>query len=293
VCDILPSRFNKILKVKNYIESKYHVITVKETKEGKKYHYNIRFAGIKDYFSTKVRTDLVYEPLFFKIIEAVFYKNPLDEKRILSAFMQKITTAFKQQNSFEFTDHVKHSFCIHQFFQTLQLFDKMEQNIDNQAVVCLNAKDFVAQHPLFFPEKAPLKKAAFYLGCATEVLLTAQRKRLGSEPFAKELNNLQFGYRELQVLYPKLLAKAKQYEEAGDIYTIYSDKNGVLIKSDLHDLTHAASECLTHDDAANGDKVEASFAFSLGLVMEKEFTRERVRVRMEEKERKEAAKKAV
>jgi CRISPR-associated Csh1 family protein len=295
VSSVLPSRFDAILKAKKRIEDKYYLITVKTTKEGKKYMYLIRFATIKDFFSTKVKTELVYEPIFFKIIEAIFYKSQLDESQIVKAFLQKIVLAFKsisKEGSFAFEDAVKQSFCIHQFFQTLQLFNSMDSNTDKQRNVCLNAPDFVAQHPLFFPATDPLKQAAFYLGCATEVLFTAQRKRLDSEPFAKELNNLQLNYREMERLYTRLLAKAREYEQSEDIHANYSKHNGVLYDSYFYKLTYLFSVAFAQANPETDSKNAISFAYAIGLVMEKEFTRERVRIHNENKEQKEADAKA-
>jgi CRISPR-associated protein Csh1 len=278
VSDVLPSRFRAILEAKRFIQDRYYLITRKTSKEKKEYSYYIRFAGIKDYFAIKTKTDTLIEPVFYKIVEAVFYQNPLNETQILKAFMAKIVIAFKsipKEGSFAFEDHVKQSFCIHQFFQTLQLFGAMKQN-SQETQVCLNAPDFVAQHQPFFGNE-PLKTAAFYLGCATEVLLTAQRKRLDSEPFAKKLNNLQIGYKELQAILSKLMDKAKAYEASDDLYVVHNQKSGVLVYSYLHDLIYQYSLHIMKANPEMENKTVISFAFSLGLVMEKEFTRERAR----------------
>jgi CRISPR-associated protein Cas8b/Csh1 subtype I-B len=277
VSDVLPSRFRALLDAKEYIENKYSPITRKTTKEGKPYIYYMRFTNIKDYFSSKVKTDIIFEPIFFKIVEALFYKSQLNENQIIKAFLNKIVLAFKSDGTgFEFQDQVKHSFCIHQFFQILQLFGDMPQNVEKNALVALTVTEFVAQHPFFFAQKSPLKKAAFYLGCAAEVLLTAQRVRLGSEPFLKDLNNLQLGYKELQTIYPRLLAKAKQYQEAGNLHDKYFN---ALLTDFLENIVLV--------DPAENDKIATSFAFSLGLVMEKSFLSERIRLAKERKEARE------
>jgi CRISPR-associated protein Csh1 len=267
VSDILPSRFREIFNAKNLIETKYYPITQKVSKEKKEYAYNIRFATIKEYFSIKTEP----EPVFFKIIEAVFYQNLLNETQILNAFMAKIIIAFKsipKDGSFAFEDHVKHSFCIHQFFQTLQLFGKMKEN-NQETQVCLSASDFVAQHAHFFPESDTWKKAAFYLGCATQTLLWAQHKHLDSEPFAKNLNGLQIGYKEIQDIVPKLLAKGEEYAGIRD----KNDKpvlHYTTFQSHMKEFTLAVTQAAAQEPS----KTTISFAFALGLIMEKEFSKE-------------------
>jgi CRISPR-associated protein Cas8b/Csh1 subtype I-B len=179
--------------------------------------------------------------------------------------MQKIVPAFKNtaNNSYAFTDHVKHSFCIHQFFQQLQLFGKMEPTTDDTLV--LSALEFVKQHESFFKNR--LQNAAFLLGCSVEVLLGSQRANLnGNEPFAKRLNNLSVDYRELQRIKTELLSKVKQYADAKKLY------DGDYIQQMLVEF----DRLMMSGDDPNLSKTQVSYAFSVGLVMEKEFTKLRI-----------------
>ena len=125
ISDVIPSRFRIIMDVKNRIKDFYQPLTRREFKDGKEiFVFSPSFYNIKDYFSIKREKETIVEPYFFKIVEAVFYKNRLDREQVLRAFMQKIVPAFKNQSekSWEFQSHVKHSFCIYQFFQQLQPF---------------------------------------------------------------------------------------------------------------------------------------------------------------------------
>jgi len=272
VSDILPSRFRSILDAKNRVTAFYLPITYKEFKDGKSFSFSPTFNNIKAYFSIKKEKEVFIEPYFFKIIEAVFYKNKLNEEQILRAFMQKIVPAFKNvsNNGYAFPEHVKHTFCIHQFFQQIQLFENMEYS-DNSTLT-LSSFEFIKQHEMFFNSR--LHKAAFLLGCAVEVLLGSQRSNLnGNEPFAKRLNNLSIDYKELQRIGTELLSKVKQYAEAKKLY------DGQYI----HEMFVEFDKLMMNGDDPNLSKTQVSYAFSVGLVMEKEFTKLRIAERIKKR----------
>ncbi len=281
VSDVLPSRFGVIREAKKNITEFYQPITQKQFKKGQDlsyFYFTPSFIHIKDFFSIKREKETVVEPYFFKIVEAVFYKNKVNEEMILTAFMKKIVPAFKNaaNNSYIFSDCVKYSLCIHQFFQKLQLFGNMEPTIEGP--ISLSALEFVKQHELFF--KNHIQKAAFLLGCAVEVLLGSQRSHLnGNEPFAKRLNNLSIDYRELQRIKTELLSKVKQYADAKKLY------DGEYI----HRLLLEFDKLMLGGDDSNLSKTQVSYAFSVGLVLEKEFTKLRIE---EYKAQKEAKKKS-
>ncbi len=139
--DVLPSRFKEIFDAKERVEKKYKlfsriVIKAKDKNSaGIPIDYKITFGGsfeqkmppmygIKDYFSQKVRTDTIFHPYFYKVLEAVFYGTSLNKETILKAFMEKIVIAFKnvKDNPNDFSRHVKTSFIIYQFFNELKLY---------------------------------------------------------------------------------------------------------------------------------------------------------------------------
>jgi CRISPR-associated protein Csh1 len=269
VSDVLPSRFRKIRDAKRAITNFYRPITFKDfkkSKEGNTFTFSPNFYSIKDYFAIELfKKPPLIEPYFFKIVEAIFYKNKIDEEQVLRAFMGKIIPAFKNtaNNSYDFADHVKHSFCIHQFFQKLQLFGNMEPSIEG--TIALSALEFAKQHEAFFKNR--LQKAAFLLGCAVEVLLGSQRSNLnGNEPFAKRLNNLSVNYRELQRIKSELLSKVKQYADAKKLY------DGEYIQQMLVEF----DKLMMGGDDPELSKTQVSYSFSVGLVMEKEFTKLRI-----------------
>lgn len=253
VSDILPSRFQEIIHAKQKTEVNYQPLTRVYTKKGH-FDYYLVFTEIKKFFA---------EPFFFSIIEAVFHKTRINEELVLASFMQIITQAFKNQKeeAFRFPQAVKRSFCIYQYFQALQLFEKMEKNtMENPPLSKADA--FVESHAFF---NTDLKKGAFYLGCAVEVLLSSQRSYLKSEPFVSKLHNLNVTVKELMDIYPKLLNKAKEYSSSNNLYSALY----------FEDLLKLVGKFLYEDEQTN--RTEVSYAFALGLVMEKEFTSNRIK----------------
>ncbi len=109
---------------------------------------------------------------------------------------------------------------------------------------------------------------------------SSQRSNLGgNEPFALKLHNLNVGYRELIEIFPKLMNKAKEYRRADKFYDgPYFD-----------DLLKLVGQLLNDDK--NTSKTETAYAFSLGLVMEKEFRNKRIEQRDADKKAKEQLKK--
>lgn len=265
VSDVLPSRFRVIREAKRNITEFYQPITqkkiIKKGREASTIYFTPSFFYIKDYFSIKREKETVVEPYFFKIVEAVFYKNKVDEEQILRAFMNKIIPAFKNlsNNSYAFQDYVKQSFCIYKLFQTLQLFEDMEQEVPD-GKLALTAIEFVDQHANFFDHH--LKKAAFYLGCATEKLLNHQEWKYKNKPFMKNLLSLYVDYKGLGEIFHKLRKKADEYVNDTEPVFPYGAFNKIMAKF---------GEQLALGYNENITKTEISYAFSLGLVMEKEF----------------------
>lgn len=256
--DVLPSRFKRIFDVKKAIEKIYQPITKREIqKKGQTDKETIpfwlNFGLIKDFFSKKAKTETIYHPYFFKILEAVFYGTSLNEQTILQEFMNKIRISFKNQheNAWEYPQDVKYSFAVHQFFSTLNLFkmNNMEQQANEKSI--LNLDGFIEQHPYFF--NSEYKKGVFMAGCLTEVLLAKQRSKLKSEPFSKHLNGLSIDEKTLQSMLPKLIQKLREYEVT------------------MPELEGRIAQALVTENALS--KVETSYAFTLGMIMQREFTR--------------------
>jgi CRISPR-associated Csh1 family protein len=277
--DVLPSRFSEIFRAKKRIEEKYKVlnrilIKAKNSKSSdiiKEFKINFGgfyekgmppMYGVKDYFSQKVRTDTIFHPYFYKILEAVFYGNQLNEENILKAFMEKIVAAFKnvKENPNDFTRHVKTSFVIYQFFNELGLFNstKMDEKNTTQDEISLKIDDFVQQHNDFF-ENNDVKKGAFYLGILTNLLLEKQNSHLQNKPFMNQLNGLNVDIESMKKIHLKVIDKLYQY----------NDK----LKKAEHELIEKLNPLIAQNLIKKNlfSRTELSYAFALGLVMQKEF----------------------
>lgn len=277
--DVLPSRFKEIFDAKKRIEERYRLINriVIKAKNANTSdiikNYKVNFGGfyekgmppmygIKDYFSQKIRTDTIFHPYFYKILEAVFYGNKLNKETILQAFMEKIIIAFKnsKENPNEFSRHVKTSFTIYQFFNELRLINSItmeEKNIESSEIV-LNIDDFILQHNDFF-ENSNLKKGAFYLGILTNILLEKQNSHLQNKPFMNQLNGLNLDVEQMKKIHIKLMDKLYQY----------NDK----LKKSEHELLEKLNPLISRNLIKKNDlsRTELSYSFSLGMVMQKEF----------------------
>lgn len=264
ISDVLPSRFNDIVSAMDALHFKYErFLGFLDAKESIK--YRISFANIRRYFSIeKFKGDDIIDPFFYKIVEAVFYTNEVNEEQVLRAFLQKIITAFKNRQPFAFADHVKRTFVIYQYFQKLQLLRIMEQNISlDIAPISTSAEDFIAQHPDFFGEKKELKKAAFTLGYATQILLNVQYRRLKSEPFTKNLNGLNIGIAQMEKISKELKRKAMDYQRVEKGLSNPESR-------DIDKYLDAVGKILANNRTEDISKTEISYAFSLGLVIRKE-----------------------
>jgi CRISPR-associated Csh1 family protein len=273
LADILPSRFATIFSVKSLIEHRYRRLNRIDSKKGVT-EYFVTFSKIRNFFSMLVKKEVVFHPFFYKILEAVFYGQPLDEQSVVSAFMSKIQEDFKQRHESEtrFIFTTKEAFALWHFFLGLNLFPY--QNIEDmeEKPVARDLDGFIREHPAFF--SSPYKKAAFFTGCLTQILVEAQYKKLNSQPFLEKLNGLSLDDKDLRVLFPKILEKINQY---GEILFKYESTRNYIQR-----LEAAIVPVLIEETDLS--RTEISFAFVSGLVMQREFTQYEIKQRKEAKE---------
>lgn len=280
VSDVLPSHFQRIMDAKKQVETKYRLIVDKLPVAKDQFEpFTITFSNIKDYFAEYSKAaGWLFQPYFFKIVEAVFYGNPLNREQILKAFMDVIRISFKnsKENPYQFSRDVRHTFVIIQFFQKLNLIPSTHMTPTDLPPVGLTLEAFEQQHPEVF--SIPIRKAAFYLGCATEKLLEKQRAHLRSEPFRNNLNGLNLDVAQLRKVHLKLLDKISQYNIAGHFYQSereYIDR-----------LNTQIGPTILLDDVSLS-KTDISYAFAIGIAMQKEFTKEQIRLNKIKKDEKE------
>lgn len=271
ISDVLPSRFKRIMDTKRNVESVYQPILDQMPVSKTEFErFSITFAYIKDYFAEYSKAGgWIFHPYFFRIVEAVFYNTPLDREQLMRVFTDAIRISFKNstENPYQFSRDVRHTFVILQFFQRLNLISTsgMEQSSTDSVGLTLDA--FAQQHPDLFQN--PLRKAAFYLGCATEKLLEKQRNHLRNEPFRKNLNGLNLDVEQLRKIHLKLIDKISQYSDAGKLYPSEREY--------LERLDSRIASVLLMDDSSIS-KTDISYAFAAGMAMQKEFTKEQIRI---------------
>lgn len=258
--DVLPSRFRQIMDAKRSVEKYYNPVTLIKTKNKGDWRFFLTLGNIKEYFSAKHGTNLYFHPYFFKIIEALFYGTPLNEKVILSAFYNEVKQKFKKINeeSYLFETALKRTFAIYQYFKKLNLFKSYNMEHTDSKVIPLDLDSFMNEHQDFFSDD--IKLAAFFLGCLTEKLLQKQRSKLHSEPFIKYLNGLSIDSTEMKKIHLKLIDKIDQY---GDLF--YPEEHKYIQR-----LNKEIAPRLLEKSKLS--KTEISYSFATGMVMQKEFT---------------------
>jgi len=272
--DVMSSRMREISEQKKSVEHRYRLlidkqIPAKGKKEGKTIQYFLTFGNLKDYFSETVSKKVIFHPIFFQILEAVFYRQQLPEEFILKAFHDKLVTAFKNygKEAYPFANHGYQTFAFYQYLAQLGIIKNKSASPMKNQPVALTLDEFLAQHSNDFL-KEPDRRAAFLAGCLTERLLEAQRKALKSEPFRKYLHNLHLDPTRLHKIMVKWEEKVQEYIRAGHIKRGV-EKEWAELKAEV--FSGLAAATATQGTVKN---TAFSYAFTMGMVMQKAFTRE-------------------
>lgn len=264
LADILPSRLGRIFEVKRRVERFYSLIGQSKNKEGEIRSLYITFNRIKKFFSTTLegKSEIIFQPFFFSLMEAVFYGQKVSWQTVLDAFIEQIRLEFKQRNdprgksNYGYT--TRECFILWHFFMELGLFDHQNTFAMGNKIVSRSLEEFIEQHPAFFNE--PYKRAAFLTGCLVEVLLKAQRKRfeleVGKEPFLQKLGALNFNEKDLRSVFTQANEKILQYVDELEKWQFYIKKLNAQIAPLLMEPTSVGRN-------------EISFAFTAGMVLQR------------------------
>lgn len=275
--DIMPSRLGQIKKIKDAIERCYKLliykyIPAKGKKEDETKPYHLILANMKDYFSDKIGKEVIIHPIFFKIVEAIFYKQRFDEGIVIRAFMDKMVHTFKNYDNepYAFYDHGYRTFVFWRYLTQLNIFHHQTPYNMDQQTVALNLDDYLAQHQ----EDALIQeyRPAFLAGCLVEKLLAIQRKQYSKkEPFRKFLYNLSLDPDRLRKIMIKWEEKMQEYVKAGYTHEYPSDISLKAIALD-------GLKSIGGVEKTDFSKSDFSYAFTLGMIMQKAFTNEAIRV---------------
>lgn len=281
VSDVLPSRFRRIMRAKEAVDRYYRpmVDSIPTFVKGVFEPFTVTFSGIKEYFAKKIRTDWVFHPYFFRIVEAVFYNQELDREQLLRAFMDTIKVSFKNSGElpYQFSRDVRHTFVLFQFFYHLKLLSFSGMEPTDPKPIGLTLETFEQQHPDLLTN--PLRRAAFYLGCEVEMLLSKQYNFYKSQPFRQHLNGLNLDTEQLRKIHLKLTAKIGEYADTGenDKRHFYPGELSRIAELDAH----IGPALLFADNSLS--KADISYAFAVGMAMQKAFTLERIRKNVQNK----------
>lgn len=246
--DVLPSRIESVLNAKKEAENHYKTYTTYITKNGEVKQQRITLFRLREYFISGQNN---VQPAFFKLIQSIFTGQPYDDSKLQNLVLNSWKKSFKeyyhnQENSFNYL--VKYSLGNLFFLNKLKIFkpsyNMSEQSITNKKQ---NAASFIEAHPAYF-EKEYLK-GAFIFGCLTTRLLYNQP----GNAFMKELNGLNIDKDLISKKFPKLIARLRQYDK------------------EFPSLEAAAMRYFASEDKVSKDEI--SFAFTMGLVLQKDFDR--------------------
>lgn len=250
IADVLPSRISKILQAKKKAEERYKAFTSYQNKEGNIVSQKITLFRLREYFTT----GKALQPAYFKLVTNIFTGQGYDDdSKLVSLIVEIWKSSFKknfhsQEKSFNYL--VKHTLGNLYFLQLVGIFKK--QHIMNEEIENKKFEDaflFIEGHSSTYFTKAYLK-GVFLFGCLVNELLNEQR----GKAFMKELNGLNIDKDLITKKFPKLINKLRQYD---------------LNYKNISDMEIAASRYFTANDNVNKDEV--SFAFTLGLVLQKDF----------------------
>ncbi len=246
ISDVLPSRISKILQAKKKAEERYKSFTSYLNKDGNIVSQKITLFKLREYFST----GKTLQPAYFKLVTNIFTGQGYDDdSKLVSLIVEIWKSSFKknfhsQEKSFNYL--VKHTLGDLYFLYLLGIFKKHTMNNEIQNPKVENAFSFIEAHSSNYFTKQYLK-GAFLFGCLVNTLLKEQP----GKAFMKELNGLNIDKDLIAKKFPKLINKLRQY-----------DKN-------IPDMEIAACRHFAANDPVTKDEI--SFAFTLGLVLQKDF----------------------
>lgn len=247
IADVLPSRISKVLQAKKKAEERYKSFTSYLNKDGNIVSQKITLFKLREYFST----GKTLQPAYFKLVTNIFTGQGYDDdSKLVSLIVEIWKSSFKknfhsQEKSFNYL--VKHTLGNLYFLHLLGIFKKqqiMNDEIQNQKFE--DAFSFIEAHSQNYFTKQYLK-GTFLFGCLVNTLLKEQP----GKAFMKELNGLNIDKDLIAKKFPKLINKLRQYEK------------------NIPDMEIAASRYFAVNDKVTKDEI--SFAFTLGLVLQKDF----------------------
>lgn len=178
--------------------------------------------------------------MYIDSVTNVIGNKKLDYKFLMSRFMDKIRTNWRNEEHYALKVSVLKSLMLLLLFNDLNL-------IKGEKIMESNTEEFNIDLIL----DDPSKKATFLLGVLTKKLMNIQYKELGSTPFYNKLWGLSLDQKKIHKLYPMVINKLQEYN-AGYMKNLEEEISKNLAKSE-------------NDWKLNRD--ETSYYFVLGFTL--------------------------
>jgi hypothetical protein len=248
ISDVLPSMISKVLKAKKLAQEKYKAYNTYQNKNGNIISHQITLYRLREYFGTGEKN---LQPSYFKLVNSIFTGQPYDDSKLLSLVLKTWKKNFKKYFHHDvniFNRTVKCTLGNLYFLHILGIF-KNQNTMQEQRLIPekQDAFSFIDAHDAYFTKE--YLKGAFIFGCLVARLLYNQP----GNAFMKELNGLNIDKELVVKKFPKLIAKLRQYGK------------------EFIELESAAQRYFAINDKAGKDEI--SFAFTMGLVLQKDFDR--------------------
>lgn len=157
-----------------------------------------------DWFK-KILRDFIFsfsKKMYIDLVVDILSNNQLDYKFLMSRFMAKIRSNWRNNEDYALKMSVLKSLMLLILIDKLNLFKGVES---------MDIGDGFSLESLL---NSPDKKASFLLGVLTKRLLNIQYKELGSNPFYNKLWGLSLDQKKIKKLYPMVINKLREYNVA-------------------------------------------------------------------------------
>lgn len=196
----------------------------------------------------KFLSDFFYsfsEKIYLDLVVDVLSQKKLDYNFLLSHFMKKIQSNWKNKEMKSLKINVLKALMLIILFNKIKLFKG--ENI-------MNFENDLKIEELL---NSPTKKACFYMGVLTKRLMNIQYSKLDSTPFYNKLYGLNLDYKKLKKIYPQIINKLEEYNAP---YLNLKEKISINL--------------LNSENDSELKKDEISYYFTLGFTLYNHFKNE-------------------
>ncbi len=171
--------------------------------------------GVVRTFFPKSKETGVYDKYFIDMMADILSKKPINEKKLIKAFVREIRNKHIKNNYWSETFYVLNSLYLLIFLKEIGFIGGNNQMVIEEDIkASKNIKtEEIEQFFLEFTKafNSALKKALFLEGVLTRFLLDIQSfRRDGAQPFRTKLKSLRLDERNVKKLFPEIIEKTKR-----------------------------------------------------------------------------------